>query len=75
MGRRMTELDDAIEQVLDRYCDNVFDRMDGEAPLSIKNVEVYSYVLGPSRMHHFDTLDNALAAMRKWHADEMESHD
>jgi hypothetical protein len=34
-------------------------------------VEVYSYVLGPSRSHWFNTIDDALAEVRKWHAAEM----
>lgn len=34
-------------------------------------VEVWSYALGPSRSHWFDTVDDALAEVRKWHAAEM----
>lgn len=34
-------------------------------------VEVYSYALGPSRMHHFESPEEALADVRKWHQDEM----
>lgn len=34
-------------------------------------VSVYSYVLGPHRSHDFDSIDEALAEVRKWHANEM----
>lgn len=35
------------------------------------SVSIYSYVLGPHRDHHFATIDEALAEVRKWHAQEM----
>lgn len=35
------------------------------------SIEVYSYVFGPSRAHHFDSIDEALEVVRAWHADEM----
>jgi hypothetical protein len=38
------------------------------------SVEIYSYVLGPSRLHHFKNSTEALAEVRKWHAAEM-AHD
>lgn len=53
---------------------NVFEREEGAAPLTIKSVGVYSYALGPHRMHDFDSLDEALAEVRKWHAQEMAHH-
>ena len=34
-------------------------------------VEVYSYALGPHRNHSFDSIDEALEAVREWHAAEM----
>lgn len=34
-------------------------------------VGVYSYVLGPSRVHEFRNIDDALEAVREWHAAEM----
>lgn len=34
-------------------------------------VSIYSYVLGPSRSHYFNNTTQALAAVRKWHANEM----
>ncbi|GAA1064702.1 hypothetical protein [Streptomyces asiaticus] len=49
---------------------NYFDRRDGE-PFGINSVEVYSYVLGPHRMHQFDTTAEALEAVREWHREEM----
>lgn len=47
---------------------NSWDRRNGENPIT---VEVYSYVLGPSRSHDFDSVDEALEEVRKWHAQEM----
>ena len=44
-----------------------------EGPV-VPAVEVWSYVLGPSRSHWFDNVDKALAAVREWHAAEM-AHD
>lgn len=38
-------------------------------------VSIYSYALGPSRMHHFKNVTEALAEVRKWHREEMESGD
>jgi hypothetical protein len=51
---------------------NTFERQDGEGPLTVKAVEVYAYVVGPSRSHHFESLDEALTTVRKWHAETME---
>lgn len=51
---------------------NYFDRRDGTAPLTIKGVSVYAYVVGPSRSHYFDSLDEALTAVRKWHSVTMD---
>lgn len=48
-----------------------FDRAEGKPPLLVGGVDVYSYVLGPSRGHYFKTLDEALEAVREWHADEL----
>lgn len=50
---------------------NYFEMRDGETEPSCG---VYSYVLGPSRMHDFDNTAEALAAVRKWHREEM-AHD
>lgn len=35
-------------------------------------IGVYSYVLGPSRMHYFDNIDEALEEVSEWHKAEME---
>lgn len=35
------------------------------------SVEIYSYVLGPSRTHYFKDVDEALATVRQWHHNEM----
>lgn len=42
-----------------------------DEPDSEPHVEIYSYVLGPSRSHYFKTSSEALAAVRSWHAAEM----
>ena len=45
---------------------NYFDRAkypDGAA----SGIGIYSYVLGPSRMHEFSDFAKALKAVRKWH--------
>lgn len=34
-------------------------------------VGVYSYVMGPDRMHYFNSIADALEAVREWHAKEM----
>lgn len=47
---------------------NFFDRRQG---IRKRHVEVYSYVLGPSRMHDFDSIEEALETVREWHAECM----
>jgi hypothetical protein len=37
----------------------------------ITGVNIYSYVLGSSRLHYFDTLDKALETVVQWHNEEM----
>ena len=39
--------------------------------LIIRCVEIYSYVLGPTRSHYFDSLDEALETVKQWHKNEM----
>jgi hypothetical protein len=34
-------------------------------------IVIYSYVLGPGRSHYFKDIDEALTAVRMWHAQEM----
>ncbi|MEV4939588.1 hypothetical protein [Streptomyces zaomyceticus] len=52
------------------HFNNVHDRRGGD-PFGIETVDVYSYVLGPSRMHSFRSTSAALEAVREWHAQEM----
>jgi hypothetical protein len=40
-------------------------------PFRIARVDVYSYVLGPVRMHVFTSVQEALDEVRKWHDEEM----
>lgn len=47
-----------------------YDR-DPEMPRTPVSVTIYAYTLGPSRQHHFDTVEEALEAVRQWHGDEM----
>ena len=51
----------------------VFNRLESSArnAETTPAVGVYSYALGPHRMHDFDSIDQALEAVRKWHANEM----
>ncbi len=44
---------------------------DKNCELKITGVSIYSYVLGPSRSHYFDSLDEALDTVVQWHSDEM----
>lgn len=44
------------------------------APGRVK-VGVYSYALGPNRMHYFDSVAQALDAVRGWHREQMERGD
>jgi hypothetical protein len=45
-----------------------FMRRDGDEQVA---VSVYSYALGPSRLHRFESVDEALENVKQWHADEM----
>lgn len=51
---------------------NYFDMKNGKTE---PGCGVYSYVLGPSRMHDFDSTAEALAAVREWHREEMGRRD
>lgn len=44
--------------------------LEGENPEP--GVSIYSYVLGPSRLHDFASIDAALDEVRRWHREEME---
>lgn len=39
------------------------DYLNAEPKLS---VEVYSYLFGPNRLHYYDSLDEAIAAVKEW---------
>lgn len=47
-----------------------FDRRDGQS-FGVKGVEIYSYVFGPNRNHHFKSVADALSGVRLWHDREM----
>lgn len=47
---------------------NYFERRGGQRE---RAVTVYSYVLGPSRSHYFDSTREALKSVRMWHKEEM----
>jgi hypothetical protein len=44
---------------------------DKECKGIITGVSIYSYVLGSSRIHYFDSLDKALETVIQWHSEEM----
>jgi hypothetical protein len=44
---------------------------DKECEGKITGVNIYSYVLGSSRLHYFDNLDKALETVVQWHDEEM----
>jgi hypothetical protein len=50
---------------------NFWNRDIRDGRLVITGVEIFSYALGPSRRHHFSNVDDALVAVREWHAEEM----
>ncbi len=47
-----------------------FDRHKYE-PNTASSIGIYSYVLGPSRMHDFDTFDEAVMAVKQWHDEQL----
>ena len=44
---------------------------DKDCECKVTGVEIYSYVLGPSRSHYFNNLDEALEEVKEWHRNEM----
>jgi len=46
---------------------------DPNCEMKITSVTIYSYVFGNSRSHYYDTLDEALEVVRRWHKEEMET--
>lgn len=81
--RLLTEAYDDYFKRSDGYCKssegyvevrypNYFDR-DKFAPDEARGLGIYSYALGPSRMHDFDSFDEALSQVRQWHKTQLES--
>jgi hypothetical protein len=51
---------------------NYWDRSDNPTELKVKSVHIYSYVFcRQGRSEDFNSIDEALDAVRGWHADEM----
>ncbi len=46
---------------------------DKNCELKITGVNIYSYVLGPSRSHYFKDLDTALDTVVQWHSEQMKT--
>lgn len=44
---------------------------DKNCELKVAGVQIYSYVLGSSRVHYFDSIDKALETVVQWHKHEM----
>ena len=44
---------------------------DKECQMKITSVNIYSYVFGNSRSHYYDTVDEALEVVKRWHKEEM----
>jgi len=44
---------------------------DSDCECEIKGVCIGSYVFGPHRTHYYNTLDEALEEVTKWHEEEM----
>ncbi len=44
---------------------------DKDCECKITGISIYSYVLGSSRLHYFNTIDEALATVVQWHDEEM----
>lgn len=47
---------------------------DKQCQMKITSINIYSYVFGSGRVHYFDTIDEALDTVVRWHKEEME-HD
>lgn len=54
----------AGEGIVSLHFPNYWEMRAGEREPS---VEIYSYVLSDSRSNHFDNIDEALEAVKKWH--------
>lgn len=60
----------SAEGAISLHFGNHWDRLD-EADRRSPAVSIYSYLLGPHRNHDFDSIQEALEAVRVWHRDEM----
>lgn len=47
---------------------------DNKCEMKITSVNIYSYVFGNSRSHYYDTINEALEVVKRWHEEEM-AHD
>lgn len=81
--------DEAFRDYLERFGDghkssegavevhfgNFWDRDGWDAPGAggTVGVSIYSYALGPSRNHYFDSIAGGLAEMRLWHRAQMDA--
>lgn len=45
---------------------------DNKCEMKITSVNIYSYVFGSSRSHYYETIDEALEVVRRWHKEEIE---
>ena len=39
--------------------------------MKVTSVNIYSYVFGPTRNHSFNSIDEALETVKKWHKNEI----
>lgn len=62
----------SCEGAISLHFPNYFEAKNGETQ---PRVEIYSYVLGPNRNHSFNSLAEALVAVREWHAAEMQAEE
>lgn len=54
------------EGAIQVYYPNYFEICEGMDPLTAVGIEVYSYALGPSRAHFFESFEEALGAVKEW---------
>lgn len=58
---------------IEKHYGNYWDRRGDSGQFKPSDrVSVFAYVLGPNRRNEFDSLDEALEAVQKWHRREME---
>lgn len=44
---------------------------DKKCEMKVTSISIYSYVFGNSRSHCYDTVDEALEVVKRWHKEEM----